>query len=574
MLKKRNMGILVYALSAFSVLFGNAPQAAFEEEIRDYSNDDPITRYEQLQKKALCPHDRVVDYIVVGNGTAGAVVARSLSDNHKNSVLCLEIGRNRTTDPAVTSPNPFDPLYFNDLTIDARYAVTYPVALSYGTFSIYSEGRMWGGSSAHNYVQAVRGTPSIYDSWASFSGNSIWLYNNLLPTMKAIETYTPNGTPINTNQRGTNGPLFITQTPPVTSDPLAIGLSLGTTTPFVNDYNNIAEGPLGISANQEFVTPGPNSQRSFSQTAYLQVGEIIDADGNGLHGRRLKVESAAFTNRVLFKGNKAIGVEYIKNFGTVHEKIVKVYARRKVILSAGSVNTPAILQRSGVGDPNLLNSLGIEVVVNSPHVGKNLINQYGATGTLVGVNASNSVGFINGAPFFPNDGVRRLQIIPIFFGPGVAGILGFNLHPASRGSIEIADSNPLINPNVDLNMYSDAAGYDASVIIAFYKLLQSISANIPGSAVVYPTPADYLSDASLLLAAQNAAHFTISYHMMGTTRMASSIADGVVDGRLHVFGTRHLMIADAGVASAIEDGNTAFSVFVIGNVAAQILASE
>lgn len=543
-----------------------------------------------FEKCCCSTNKQYYDYIIVGNGTTGAVLARKLSDNYKNRVLVLEIGRNRTDDPIVKSPNVFSPAILSEITFNPKYSVSYAVP-TYSTTTLqvqdyypplgqavnYTEGRMWGGSSAHHYLLAVRGTPPIYDQWALLSGNNRWTYNNLLATMKRIETYTPNGTPINLNQRGTNGPVFITQSPPVTNEPIIIGLSAGTDTPFTNDYNDPVEGFLSVSANQQFITPPPNSERSYSQSAYLQVGEIIDADGNGLNGRPLKIISAALVSHVIFDKKRAIGVEYIENYRDSNSRVIQVYAMKKVILSAGSINTPAILQRSGVGDAALLNELGIPVVVNSPNVGKNLVNHYGPIGTLVNVPQfapSNGQAFVNGAPFLPDDDVRRIQIIPQFFGPTVFGVLAFILNSASRGLVKIVDTNPVIEPLVDLNMYSDPAGYDASVAVAFYKLLQLISAKIPGSIVVYPTANDYLTDEGLLRAAKNISTSAVSSHASSTTQMAKNINDGVVDGNLHVFGTTNLMIADLGVAPIIPDGNTAFAAFVIGEVASHILLNE
>ena len=235
-------------------------------------------------QKCSCDYD----YIIVGNGTAGAVVARKLSDDYSIRVLVIEVGRNRTTDPIITSPNVFLPGILNEITYSPKYSVCYPSAANdtnpanlgtlyppFGSAIVYPEGRMWGGSSAHNYLQAVRGTPVIYNNWALLSGNNQWSYNRLLPIMKNIETYT--GSTTNPSQRGFDGPIFITQSAPVTTDSLAIGYSLGSNTPQTVDYNDYLEGTVCISTIQEFITPPPNSQRSYSQPAYLQVGEIIDS---------------------------------------------------------------------------------------------------------------------------------------------------------------------------------------------------------------------------------------------------------------------------------------------------------
>jgi len=385
---------------------------------------------------------KTYDYVIVGLGTAGAVLARKLTDDHQNSVLVLEIGRNRTDDPLVKNPTPVSPVSTTDLTFNPKYSVNYTVP-TYPTSTLpieewfppflqsvsYSESRMWGGGSAHNYLATVRGTPPIYDQWAAASGNPQWAYDNVLATMKAIETFTPNGTILDAAQRGTTGPIQVNQSPPVTTDPIALAISIATGTAITDDYNDETLGYNSVSSNQSFVTPGPNSERSFSIPAYLTIGQIIDAEGNGLHGRQLKIKSSALVSKVIFDGNKAVGVEYIKNHGLSNSFVDRVYARKKVILCAGAINTPAILQRSGVGDSVTLNGLDIPIIANSPNVGKNLQNHYGPEGTVVNVPESvptNAIAFVNGAPYFPNDQTRRMEIVPNFLAPGVFQFLDFN----------------------------------------------------------------------------------------------------------------------------------------------------
>lgn len=200
------------------------------------------------------------DYIIVGLGAAGSILARKLSDDLKTKVLVLEAGINHQADPAILDPDWIE--HGNQLLYDPTCAVTYPIPINLNiplsTALTYSEGRMWGGSSAHNFLIAVRGTPSIYNGRATVSGDSRWTHNNLLPYMKAIETYTPTGTSIDTSQRGTDGPISVTQssqTPTANNANLllqAYNTVIGS--PFVDDYN-LPTSVLAISSNQQFITP-------------------------------------------------------------------------------------------------------------------------------------------------------------------------------------------------------------------------------------------------------------------------------------------------------------------------------
>lgn len=525
------------------------------------------------------------DYVIVGLGTAGAVLARELSDpdkkgKYRNSVLVIESGENRTDDPIVTSSNPFTNL--NEITYNPKYAFDYPVRSdpSNGPVYIYSAGRMWGGSSAKNYLLAVRGTPAIYNSWALMSGNSDWTYDNLLPLMKKLETFFPNSTTVlDPAQRGTSGPLDITQSPPFTATQQQFAQVESTITgaPIVSDYNNPAEGITGISVSQQFITPPPNSQRSFSISAFLPVGQIISANGRGLNGRKLRIVSDALASRVLFnKKNKAIGVEYILSNSTTN-KVVQVYARKKVILSAGVAQSPAILQRSGIGDPALLNSLNIPVVVANPNVGANLMDHYGPV-AQISIPTSASAGplaFIDARPYMPADNVRRLQFISTPAGPGSARIIAWILKPQSNGSVNIVTRDATVYPDFKVNFYTDGStsdvGSDAYLAVSAYKIIRDLAVALGGQ-TVYPPPADYASDAKLLADAK--ANTNLGFHGTGTARMAISSADGVVDGHLHVFGVKNLMVADASIEPIATNGNTAYGAYVIGLEAARIIKAE
>src|SRR5579872_1063344 len=162
-----------------------------------------ITALSSLSAKG----DVTYDYIIVGNGTAGAVLARKLTDSGKKSVLVLEAGINQDNDPEVlnTSPGQLFP-DLTDLAFNPKYAQTYAVPVFFPlTAIVYSEGKGWGGSSKHNFMQVVRGTPDIYDFWATISGNPLWNYANTLTRLLTFMNYTACMTTPNLAQEGVGG---------------------------------------------------------------------------------------------------------------------------------------------------------------------------------------------------------------------------------------------------------------------------------------------------------------------------------------------------------------------------------
>jgi choline dehydrogenase len=573
-------------------------------------------------KKPFKGNQKCFDYIIVGFGSAGAILARKLSDDFNVSVLVLEAGENNVLDPVTLSPTPF--IFDTTLVYAPNFAATYPILTPAGGAIIYSEGREWGGSAAHNDMQAVRGVPADYNQWGIDSNNPQWLYPNVLPLMKALETYTPDDTIANYTQRGCCGPIGITQNPPIEDDELAIAMAEVTGSPFTSDYNDALLSNVSTNAVQSFVTAGEDARRSFSAYDFTTIGEIIDEKGRGLDGRQLRVRGNAVVSKILFgSGNcvepKAVGVEYIyNNPDRSMTQVRRVYARNEVILAAGAINTPKILMLSGIGDAHMLQDLGIDVVVDNPNVGAHLQNQYGAIATLaeaeemrhvlhgsldvfihnkphVHANLKNQynaltslleakitrhipggqlLSFIDERPYMPADEVRRMQIIGV--DTEEAKILaGFILKPHSVGAVTITSKDPLIPAQVNMDMYSDGTfedvGSDAYLTVSFFKIAQAI-AQASGHVMTYPTAEQYEEgDAALFAAGLNPSSLAITYHNVGTTRMGTDVTNSVVDGNLHVHGVRNLMIADIGVESTIVSGNTCYSAYIIALVAAQIL---
>ncbi len=572
----------LYALIAGSIILSIAPTSL-------------------LAKKCCNKRNNKWDYVIVGGGTAGAALAAKLSNpdsdgKYRNSVLVLEQGNDLSQNPEVIVNNPFAAAAVaNDPTI-STIVNTYVQGANVNPFNAfgYLEGIMWGGSSGHNYMLTVRGTQAQYDEWAALSGNPRWTYNNLLNNvMIPMEHYTPDGTIPNPAQRGFNGPTFITQEPSTENDPFTQAIEAATGIPYVSDYNDAANPELAAFASQFFVTPpylGANSIRSYSGNSYLTgiasegIPAIVDANGNGLNGRKLKIISGAHANRVLFsKNNTAKAVEYV--LGSDRDKVITVKARKKIILSAGSIENPAILQRSGIGDATLLNSLNIPIVVANSNVGANMQNQAGPQAMFADAQTVN-IPFLGGAFIglgtTPNERTYQLIYLQgtaffpanladvLGFGPDNVGIHAFDVKMASRGTVQILSKDPFRQPTINFNFYNDEGGQDRAKIIEFYTVTVPAIADAAGATVVYPTPDQYAGGDDALFGA-GLDTLLVAFHASSTCQMAQTAATGVVDGNLDVFGVNRLMVADNSVVPVINKGNTSYTALVVGLEAARII---
>lgn len=522
------------------------------------------------------------DYIIVGAGCSGSILARKLSDDKKTHVLLLEKGTDTRTSPTVLDPNILNS--WKSVTYDPDFAECYGIPL-FNPFDsyTYTEGVGLGGGGSHNYMIAVRGTPSnTYNEWATLSGNSSWSYNNLLPKMKAMENYQPNGTSIDTSQRGTGGPISIVQvSPPLNSNTAVQTLATGINTPIIPDYNDPNNGDVGVSATQQFNTGGSNNRRSYSGLDYLGP-DVLDNNGNGVNGRKLKVIYNAHVNYVIFKGkagNKAVGIHYV--LGEHKDKKINAYGA-EIILSAGSLNSASILERSGVGNQSILQPLGIKTIVNNVNVGEHLRNQYGNNTVLSATSPFPSSGFqiftdLN--PYYPDDGVRRAQLIGVNIGGNNLKLVNFITQTKVEGSSHIISTDPFKHPRIRMPFFTDdvkTPGTDSYNAVAMLKVVK----NIPGITVLAPPPSAYPTtfpggtypdDSGLIAYSKSINGIAVANHIIGTTQMGTSVSNSVVDGEGKVWGTKHLRVYDVGISPISEDGNNAYSAYMIGIQGAQFL---
>ena len=546
-----------------------------------------------------CKHPvQKYDYVIVGAGTAGAALAYWLSQDCKTSVLVIEGGDDRRDDPVVSLNEVGGITFPTDDVVELHWHHpvqfgSFPNNQLDSSFQIYTEGRMWGGSSGHNYMLAVRGSPDIYNAWATGTGESRWAYDQLLPAMRYLETYTPNGTPIDTAQRGILGPLYITQlaTNPGSSFYTATGT---VNAPYKTDYNNPTLGDVLASAGQIY-TPPNLLTRSYAATAFLGP-DVVDEDGYGVCGRKLTIVSHAIAHKVLVecsdKGPKAIGVRYYQAPANAQNKepcepcenIIDAHARCKVILCAGAIQDPQILQRSGIGPKDVLDPLGIEVIVDNPNVGRNIQNHYGPFAFILSnpgdpIPSEGVQVFVDlsGPHTGPPTGIRQFQLLINTNG----GILAFNLRPAALGTVEIKSSDPTVPALTQLHFLEDEG--DIQDMIKVLKVIADISLAYTGimpfapSADLYPNTfpgGTFPDDSGLRSYVLNFSNIVPTNHISGSTRMSASASNGVVDGDLNVFGVRHLAVASNSVAPEIETGNTAYQAYIIGLIKAKIEGAD
>lgn len=536
-------------------------------------------------------------HIIVGLGTAGAVLARFLSDDRKNNVLVLEAGQNRSNDPIVKQGAATIFSNFTALSYSPKYAFTRLVADFTNGVDLaeqLSSGRLWGGGSAHNFMALTRNEPKFWNDLAATAHDPEWSYKNLVSLFKKLEHFHPNGIIPNAAQRGLKGRhLQIIQNPPVFSSPFNQLASTALGVPIIPDYN-VSEGVIGITAQQSY-TDAITGERSFSISAFLPP-TILTPEGKGI-GRNLTVLSGSDVRRVLLneKNDKAIGVEYVNN-GKCH----CVKACKEVILCAGAPFSAAILQYSGIGKEDVLKPQNIKTRVRLPRVGEGLKIQYGIIMGMTGTADSGVFAYVDGHPFFPagnvaGDGVRRFQLTTV---PALQallpldilsatntveaeGISGFawNLRPRSVGTAFIIDPTSGTFPNVQYDLYSDGdvtdPDSDLSASVAMFKLFKEI-ADANGSTMVYPTPEAFADPSNQLLAAAAKGALVYSqlsgtYHYTGTCNIGTNPRNSVVDNKLRVHKVKNLRVADN---SIYPSPGAAWSGYVVGAQCAKFLGAK
>ncbi|WP_137934872.1 GMC family oxidoreductase [Mesorhizobium comanense] len=532
------------------------------------------------------------DFIIVGSGSAGSVLADKLSASGRFSVLVLEAGG---TDRRfyVQMPLGYGKTFF-DPAVNWNYKPEPDPGLG-GNVDHWPRGKLLGGSSSINAMVWIRGAREDFDDWRD-AGNPGWGYDDLLPAFKALEDNEAGAD----KWRGTGGPLHITDTTnavhPLTKRYLAAGQQAGL--PLNRDFNGAAQEGVGT-----YQISTKNGRRMSAARAFLRPA---------MKRANVRVETNALATKILFEGKRAVGIEYLQNGQTTTAR-----AGREVILSAGSINSPQLMQLSGVGPAELLKGLGIPVVHANENVGANLQDHVGINYTfkgkvptlnqilrpwwgklLVGMqyiltrSGPLSLSMNHGGGFFRTDPAFSRPNMQLYFQAfstvipksGERPILtpdpwpGFsiglsNCRPSSRGEIMIRSKNPLDYPRIVANAYSTNA--DVEEMLAAVKFVRKI-ASMPAMAEiiaeeVLPGPS-IQSDADLITDFRKRSGTV--YHPVSTCRMGPDASRSVVDPRLKVHGLDGLRVIDASIFPDNITGNTNAASVMTGWKGAELVLED
>ncbi len=530
--------------------------------------------------------NEVFDYIVVGGGSSGCPLVNRLSSDPNNQVLLLEAGRRSHF--LARFPVSFS-LLIDNPKANWCYRSEPEAGTKHRAIPI-PRGKLLGGSSAINGLVYVRGHQLDYDTWAQL-GNRGWSYNDVLPLFKRIESY-DSGEAL---YRGRAGPLVITQAPdsnPIYDQLFKAGKELGI--PHNMDYNG--EDQEGIAKTQTTIQSG---RRMSVDHAYLRP---IRKRNN------LSIATNALVTRLLFDGNTCIGVE--TNIGNK----TKVFeARKEVIVSAGAINSPQILELSGVGQPEILEKHNIPLVHALPGVGENLLDhiapriafQIKKPGVAYNDSARGiklfkeilkyavfNSGFLNlpSAPvigFFKTRRELAAPDIQVHFIPyrvvldngkrklgkeaGMTCTVNQN-HPESRGHVHIKSADPRQYPVIHYNFL--ASLHDQETLIAgvrFVRELMTTDAMQEYCGYEIAPGEECRSDQEILEFIRNKAETV--YHPVGTCKMGTG-KESVVDDQLRVHGLQNLRVADASIMPTLTSGNTNGPCIMIGEKCADLIMTQ
>ncbi|MFD0688701.1 GMC family oxidoreductase [Actinomadura fibrosa] len=501
------------------------------------------------------------DYVVVGGGTAGSVLANRLTADPGTSVLVLEAGGGPPP-PEVDDPTAWVRLLGSP--IDWGYRSTAQPGLD-GRRTREPRGRGLGGSSNLYLMMHVRGHPADFDAWA-YQGAAGWSYRDVLPyftKMEAQEDATGPGT-------GTSGPQRITNAGRHDPNPTSRAfidacVELGHRE--VADFN--AGDMWGAGWHHLDIADG---RRQGAYASYLEPA---------LGRPGLTVRTGALATRLLLDGAVCTGVEYAAD-----GELRRVRAAREVILCGGAIESPKLLMLSGIGDAADARELGIEPKVHLPGVGRNFHNHV-LTGVMAELtepvppprqNLSESALFTGSRPGLPAPDLQIAFVhapFDIIVGrdhPNTVSVLPGVVRPASRGRVRLAGADPLAHPLVDPNYLADRSDLDR--LVQGVGLAREIFATGAfqkwGAREISPGPgvAEPAELAAFVRATADSYHHQAGSCRMGTDDLA------VVDPGLAVRGVERLRVADASVMPSVPSGNCHAAVVMIAERLADILARE
>ncbi|MCW2639031.1 MAG: glucose-methanol-choline oxidoreductase [Dactylosporangium sp.] len=496
------------------------------------------------------------DYVVVGAGSAGCVLAARLSEDPQNRVLLLEAGAADGPDNMAVPPA-WPTLIGSEA--DWGYA-TVPQPAAGGIARRYPRGKVLGGSSSINAMAFIRGHRTNYDAWAA-AGATGWGYEDLLPFFKRTET-TDGRDPA---YRGTDGPMRVA--PARTANPLSyayLEATVGAGYHHSDDLNGSDQE--GICWWDLTIVDGT---RQSAADGYLRP--VLDRPN-------LTLLTNALAHRLIVANGRCAGVEY-----AVDSEVRQVYPQRETILSAGSIGSAQLLLLSGIGPAEHLRAVGVDTVADLPGVGANL-HDHPHAGVIYTParpvppgqnNHSDLVAAVRTTPDLAAPDIQLLFVDVPYHPPHMAGpasgytIPFTTLHPHSRGSVRLASADPATAPLIDPNFLGDDR--DLAAMLTALDMAREIGSSpaldqwrdeeaLPGPDVHDENELrDYLRRDT-----------DPYYHPVGTCRIGTDPA-AVVDPQLRVHGIDGLRVADASVMPSIPGANPNATVLAIAERAATLI---
>lgn len=504
------------------------------------------------------------DFIVCGAGSAGSVVARRLAEDTSKNVLLLEAGG------ADDLPSVLDPsIWFTNLGTERMWSFNAEADPAVNGRSLpLPMGRVMGGGSSVNALIYARGHRDDFDAWAAATGDQRWSYASILALYKRIEAWSG---PADGQYRGSGGILTsqpIADPHPVARALVAAGPSVGI--PAVADLNAAAmetEGGIGH----------PNVKVKDGRRSNLPRDYLYPI----LSQPNVTVLTGADVRRVLIKGDRAVGVEFVWR-GAKRS----VGAGREVVLAMGAVNTPKVLMLSGLGDEGELRNVGLKVMRHLPGVGKNLQDHPLASCVWEYATPIAPRNTVSECTFFwkTDPGAKSPDIVPVqiqipfpsevtakqFAIPKAGWTIAAGLaRPKSRGTLTLRSAKPEAPPLIRSNFLGEAE--DVRTLVRAVELCRELG-NAAGmrefiKREVMPGP---LKGAALEQYIRDAVG--TYYHLAGTCKMGTEKDPAaVVDGELRVIGVRGLRVADTSVMPSITTGNTMAPAAIIGERLAELI---
>ncbi|SLN63699.1 GMC family oxidoreductase [Oceanibacterium hippocampi] len=529
------------------------------------------------------------DYIIVGAGSAGSVLAARLTESGRNKVLLLEAGpddrRFWIQVPVGYGKSFYDPR------VNWMY-MTEPVPELAGRASYWPRGKVLGGSSSINAMVYIRGQAEDFEDWKA-AGNRGWGWDDVLPLYKRMESHAWG----ESDYHGGAGPLHIkaptTELHPICEHFLAAceeaGLSRNP------DFNGASQEGVGT-----FHITVKDGMRMSASRAYLWPAR---------RRANLHIVTGAEATRILFDGRRASGIEYVRRGRTEHAR-----AGAEIILAAGAVNTPKLLLLSGVGPADELRSLGIEPLLDSPAVGRHLQDHFDVgliyrstvptlnnqlhpwwgkywagsrylltRGGPLALSLNQAGGFIRSRPGLarPNVQVYFSPLSYLKAPPGTRPLMNpdpypaFNIsvsacRPTSRGLLRLRSADPAESPEIRPGYL--ATEHDRQEVLEGLRFLRRLAATPTMQRLIAEEiePRPHGDDDEALLAHARAHGVTV-FHPAGSCRMGPDPADSVVDPTLRVHGLDGIRVADASIFPTLPSGNTNAPAIMTGEKASQLI---